>query len=169
MFCDRCGAPVQPNQRFCGQCGKEFSGAVAVAHPSSNRVREHIRLLGILWLALSALNAVAGIVLFILANTIFAHLHEMPGVPPDVPASFLHSLFSTIGTIILAKAALGFFAGWGLLRHEPWARMLTIVLSFLALFNVPLGSALGIYSMWVLLPAQAEREYEEAISSPGAP
>jgi hypothetical protein len=128
---------------------------------------EHVRLLGILWLALSALKAVAGVVLYILANTLFLHLHEMPNVPPDVPAGFLHSLFSAIGGFILLKAACGFFAGWGLLRHEPWARMLTIVLSFLALFNIPFGTALGIYSLWVLLPAESEREYERVTQSAG--
>jgi len=167
MFCDRCGAAVQPDQRFCGRCGKEFSAA-AIAYPQPTRVQAHIRLLGILWLALSALNAVAGIVLFVLANTLFAHLHEIQGVPPNVPAGFLHSLFSAIGSFILIKAACGFLAGWGLLQREPWARMLTIVLSFLALFNIPLGTALGIYSLWVLLPAQSEREYEEATRSAGA-
>src|SRR5208337_4256557 len=97
MFCDRCGAALLPEQRFCGQCGKEFSGAVAIAYPRPNRVQEHVRLLGLLWLALSALNAVAGFVLCILAITLFLHLHEMPNVPPDVPAGFLSSLFSTIG------------------------------------------------------------------------
>jgi hypothetical protein len=167
MFCDRCGAAVQPDQRFCGRCGKEFSAA-AIAHPPPSRVQEHIRLLGILWLALSALNAVGGIVLYILANTLFLHLHEMPNVPPDVPAGFLHSLFSVIGFFVLVKAAFGFFAGWGLLRREPWARMMTIVLAFLALFNIPFGTALGIYSLWVLLPAQSEREYEQATRSAGA-
>ncbi len=165
MFCDRCGAAVQPEQRFCGRCGKEFSGAIA--HPWPNRVQEHIRLLGILWLALSAFSAVAGVVLFILANTVLAHLHEM-GAPPLAPAGFLRSLFITISIIVLAKAVAGFFAGWGLLRREPWARMLTIVLAFLALFQVPFGTALGIYSLWVLLPAQSEREYELATRSAGA-
>jgi hypothetical protein len=167
MFCDRCGAAMQPDQRFCGRCGKELPG-VAVAYPQPSRVQEHIRLLGVLWLALSALNAVAGIVLYILANTLFLHLHEMPDVPPDVPAGFLHSLFSIIGFFVLVKAAFGFFAGWGLLRREPWARMLTIVLAFLALFNIPFGTALGIYSLWVLLPAESEREYEQAARSAGA-
>ena len=88
-------------------------------------------------------------------------------VPPDVPAGFLHSLFSVLGSLVLLKAAFGFFAGWGLLQREPWARMMTIVLSFLALFNVPFGTALGIYSLWVLLPAQSEREYELATRSAG--
>jgi len=131
-----------------------------------NRVREHIRLLGILWLALSAVNAFAGVVLCILANTVFPHLHEM-GAAPETPTGFLVSFFSTIGTVILVKAAAGFFAGWGLLQRKPWARMLTIVLSFLALFIIPLGTALGIYSLWVLMPAQSEREYEHATQSGG--
>ncbi len=168
MFCDRCGAALQQDQRFCGRCGKEFSGTIAISHPRPSRVQEHIRLLGILWMALSAVDTVAGVVLFIIANTLFAHLHEIAGTPPDIPAGFLRSFLCAISVVILAKAAAGFFAGWGLLRRAPWGRMLTIVLSFLALFHVPLGTALGIYSLWVLLPAQSEREYELAIRSAGA-
>lgn len=166
MFCDRCGAAVQPEQRFCSRCGRQFSEAVA--YPYHSRVQEHIRLLGILWLAFSALDAVVGLVLCILANTVFAHLHEL-GAPPETPAAFVRSLFSVIGGLVLIKAAVGFFAGWGLLRRQPWARLLTIVLSFLALFHIPLGTALGIYSLWVLLPAQSEREYDQVTRSAGAP
>ena len=166
MFCDRCGANLQPGQRFCGRCGKEFA-TPGFAYPPPNRVREHVRLLGILWLAFSAINAVAGLVLWIIANTIFAHLQEM-GAPPNVPAGFLRSLFAAIGAIILIKAAVGFFAGWGLLRREPWARLLTIVLAFLALLHIPLGTALGIYSLWVLLPAESEKEYDRETAAAGA-
>jgi zinc-ribbon domain len=167
MFCDRCGAPVQADQRFCGQCGKEFGGG-AVGFPRRSRVAGHVRLLGILWLALSALNAVGGLVMFVLANTVFMHLHELPNVPPDVPAGFLHALFGTIGIIVLVKAAIGFIAGWGLLQRESWARMLTIVLAFLALFNIPFGTAVGIYTLWVLLPAEADAEYQQQVRSAGA-
>jgi len=165
MFCDKCGAPAQAGQRFCSRCGKEFAGVISFAR--RNRVAEHIRLLGILWLALSALNAVGGLVLFGLANTVFLHLHEL-GAPADVPSGFLHSLFATIGILILAKAAAGFLAGWGLLQRAPWARMLTIILAFFALFNIPFGTALGIYTLWVLLPASADAEYEEQVRSVGA-
>jgi len=47
----------------------------------------------------------------------------------------------------------------GLLEREPWARTLALVLGFLSLFKVPVGTALGIYTLWVLLPAQSEQEY----------
>lgn len=166
MFCDKCGAPAQPDQRFCGRCGKEFAGG-AIGFPRRSRVAEHIRLVGILWLALSALNAVGGVVLYILANTLFVHLSEFSGAPAAA-TSWLHPFLSFIGIFVVVKAAAGFLAGWGLLQREPWARMLTIVLAFLALFHIPFGTALGIYTLWVLLPAGADAEYEEQVRSVGA-
>ena len=164
MFCDRCGATVQPEQRFCSRCGKDFSAAIAPAQPPSNRVQQHIRLLGILWLVLAGISAVAGLVMCLVATTLFAHLHEM-GAPAEMPAGFLSSLFTVIGIFILAKGAVEFLAGWGLLHRKPWARLLTIVLAFLALLNLPFGTALGIFSLWVLLPAESEREYQQASRS----
>ena len=167
MFCDKCGASVQGDQRFCGRCGKEFAGGAVVPLSRHSRVANHIRMVGILWLAFSALNALVGVVLLILANVIFAHLHEM-GASPDVPVGFLHSLFGTIGTLILLKAVAGFIAGWGLLQRESWARMLTIVLAFIALLHIPFGTALGIYTLWVLLPTAADAEYAEQVRSTAA-
>ncbi|PYX36978.1 MAG: hypothetical protein DMG75_08590 [Acidobacteria bacterium] len=65
-----------------------------------------------------------------------------------------------VGIFVLAKAGLGFVAGWGLLERQTWARILCLVLGFISLFNIPLGTALGIYTLWVLLPADSEREYQ---------
>ncbi|MGB7584924.1 MAG: hypothetical protein WBM11_08770, partial [Terriglobales bacterium] len=76
-------------------------------------------------------------------------------------AAWLRPFLGVIALIIAAKAALGFVTGWGLLQHEPWARMLTIVLAFLALFHIPFGTALGIYTLWVLLPAESDADYRE--------
>lgn len=113
---------ARPCSRTSARCGKEFTELGAVAYPLPNRVQAHIRLLGILWLALSPLNAAAGVVLCILANTVFVHLHEM-GAPPETPTGFLQSLFSAIGTVILAKAACGFIAGWGLPANAHLGRV----------------------------------------------
>ena len=62
---------------------------------------------------------------------------------------------------VLSKALLGFAAGWGLLRRESWARIVALLGGFLALFHPPFGTALGIYTLWVLLPSESEREYAE--------
>jgi hypothetical protein len=162
MFCDKCGTAVQADQRFCSRCGREFAGATVVGYPRRGRVQEHIRLLGILWMAISAFNAVGAVVLYVLANTLFIHLRETGGAP------WLHSFLSFIAILIVAKSAAGFIVAWGLLRREPWARIVAIILAFLALFNIPFGTALGIYTLWVLLPAESDAEYEKEVRTVSA-
>jgi len=159
MFCDQCGTAIEgAGQRFCNRCGKEITGFVP-GYPARSRLQEHLRLLAILWFAFSALEALGGVILMILANTLFLHLGKM-GAPPQSTA-FLHPLLSVVGLFVLVKAVGGFFAGWGLLQREPWARVLTLILAFLALIHVPFGTVLGVYTLWVLLPAGAEEEYEK--------
>ncbi|MGB8115571.1 MAG: hypothetical protein WCF22_17445 [Candidatus Sulfotelmatobacter sp.] len=117
--------------------------------------------MAILWLAFSAFNAVGG-VLIIVANTIF--VHGRVNAPP-----FLHSLLGALGAFILGKAAVGMAAAFGLMQHETWARTLVLILAFIALFtSIPFGTALGIYTLWVLLPRESEREYEAMVATRAA-
>jgi hypothetical protein len=111
-------------------------------------------------LAYSALHVVAGVVVIIVAQTIFGHVIHIPNGPPPEVTVWLRPLISCIGWLILAKAAVGFFAGWGLLQREGWARIVALVVGFVALLNVPIGTALGIYTLWVLLPRESDDEYK---------
>ena len=163
MFCDGCGTAVQPGQGFCSRCGKQIVGPIAVMQ-SWHRVQNHLHLLAIFWFAISAFNAIIGVVLYIIANTLLA-----PGGPANAP-EFLRPLLSVVAIIVLGGAALGFCSGWGLMHREPWARTLTLVLAFLVLFiNIPVGTAVGVYTMWVLLPGESEREYGALVNVEAQP
>ena len=167
MYCDACGTAVRPGQGFCSKCGKQIIGPVSWAQPRAGRVQEHVRLLGLFWLALSAFNTVAAAVLYVIANTLFANPHGMGA--PESSTVFLRPLLSVVAILLLAKAAVGFLAGWGLLQHEKWARVIALVLAFLSLFtNIPFGTALGVYTMWVLLPSESEREYDALVEARAA-
>jgi hypothetical protein len=160
VFCDRCGAQVQSTDTICRACGKALS---AVAQPAAiqsspvpqGRVAQHVQLLGGLWIVVSILILVGGIVLVTIANTLFARggMHASEAPP------FLQPLLSVVGVLVLAKGALGFVAGLGLMQRQPWARLLALILAFVALLSVPFGTALGIYTMWVLLSHDAEQQY----------
>jgi predicted nucleic acid-binding Zn ribbon protein len=162
MFCDACGNALEPGQAFCSRCGKRLLGSVNGIQLRTGRVQGHAHLLGILWLAISAFNTIGGVVVYILAITLFSHLPEMGAA--EAPTAFLRPLLSVIAIFVLGKAACGFIAGWGLLQREPWARVLAIVLGFLSLFNIPFGTAVGIYTLWVLLPAHSHEEYEAMVA-----
>lgn len=167
MFCDGCGGPVQAGQAFCSKCGKQIVGVIRAVPTVRNRVQQHLQLLGIFWLAMGALNVVGGAVLLVLGNTLFAHLHEL-GAPSNIPTGFFSTLMSTLGILVLAKAALGFLTGWGLMQRESWARVLALVLAFISLFNIPFGTAIGVYTLWVLLPGQAQEEYDALVAAQAA-
>jgi hypothetical protein len=113
--------------------------------------------LGLLWMILSGLRLIPG-----LALTAFGHMH-FPFMWMPIPGPvrlFLAPFLSAIGLIISGFAIAGLIAGWGLMAHRPWARMLAIVLGCISLIHFPLGTALGIYTLWVLVPAGADTEYQ---------
>ena len=153
MFCDRCGTRLNEYQQFCPSCGKAV-GAVPLM-PVQSRIGGHVRLLGILWLAISAFRLFPG--LFLLA--MFRH-GTMSFLPPEVPF-FVHVILRSAGMLLLVSAVIGILAGWGLLDRQPWARMLAIVLGCFNLIDMPFGTALGVYTLWVLLPAKSEEEYRQ--------
>ena len=154
MYCDSCGATLSPAACFCPGCGKAI--AVPSISPTGGRVGRHVQLLGILWLAYGALQLLGGIVVWLVSRFILEPLTIHSRVPVFVPM-----LLVGVAAFILLMAAVACAVGWGLLQREGWARILAIVLAFLELLNIPLGTALGIYTLWVLLPAQAAREYQE--------
>ena len=159
MFCDSCGAAIQAGQGYCTKCGKAIVGPVSAG---SSRAAQHSQLLSILWIAYSAFSLVGGIVLMIIANTIFGRMHRFegfePGAPP--PPIFLHPLLTFIAVMLLLKAGAGIITGVGLMQRASWSRMLAIILGCISLVNIPFGTALGIYTLWVLLSPNAEMEYQ---------
>jgi hypothetical protein len=156
MFCDQCGAQLQAGQAQCGRCRKPVVGSLEY---SRNRVREHVKLVGILWMAYSALHVVGGVIVLLISKLVVVRLGNIPNGPPPEIMAWLPALVTAIGWLILAKAAVGIITGWGLLQREEWARVVALVMGFVALLSVPVGTALGIYTLWVLLPSQSEEEY----------
>ena len=154
MYCNQCGKELQPNQQFCSSCGTAVgAGGVAVRQDPMER---HVHLLGVLWLVLGVLTVMTGVAAVIVAHVIFgpSGVATEGGAPP-----FIRPLISLAGVLLMAKGALSFLAGLGLLQRQLWARVLALVLGFLSLVSVPFGTALGIYTIWALLSANAEERY----------
>ena len=158
MFCDRCGTNLQGAPAFCPTCGK----AVGLVRPAPrmlepSRIAGHLRTLSILWIAYSALRLLPKLFFYTLwRNSDWFFGNDFP---------FMGHWFGPVaGTLVgfsMVISVLGVIAGWGLMERQPWARMLAIVLAFLSLLHLPFGTALGIFTLWVLLPAQSEYEYRQ--------
>jgi uncharacterized membrane protein (DUF2068 family) len=158
MFCDRCGANLQGPVSFCPHCGRQFAAAQPppvvnpMVNPAVNRVAGHLRNVAVLWMVYAALRVLPGLFL-----TSFSDW----GLPfMDDASFFVHGFVRSVGHVFIATGVLGLIAGWGLYERRSWARLLAIILAFISLVHPPFGTAIGIYTLWVLLPATSEAEYQ---------
>ena len=120
-------------------------------------MESHVKVLGILHVALSSLGVLAAvIVLFVFGG--LAGIVGMSDRTADAAAAvpILSGIGGILFVVILAFSLPGLIGGIGLLRLAPWSRLLMIVISALDLINVPVGTAIGIYGLWVLTKPETE-------------
>lgn len=125
-------------------------------------MREHVRMLGILQLVFSIFGFLIGTaVLTMLGGVGMLIAAEAAATDPNAAAApaLAGLAIAGIALIMIVLTVPGILAGWGLLNGKPWARILTIVLSALDLVNVPVGTALGIYGLWVMTNTEVEAQF----------
>ena len=117
----------------------------------------HVKLLGVLHIVMGAFGLLVGGGLLLL----FGGIASIVGFSDHTRDSLIAiPIIGTLAVFIFIFIAVlslpDIIAGIGLLQFKPWARTLTIILSALHLFNVPFGTALGVYGIWALMRPETE-------------
>ena len=193
-FCNRCGTRVGTawtgtpggmstpgampgagpyGQAFTGwQPGMAGGGAASVAaaylipkeEMQRRRVAGNLQPLGITWCLWGVYRLIAGV-----AASVAVHALSQHGMWPGDNNNFLPGLFQALVPVIALTTAvmamLSMLTGYALLAAKPWARTLAIIMAILNLIKIPLGTTLGIYTLWVLAPRAAGLEYDR-LSTP---
>ncbi len=113
-------------------------------------LKTHVPILGWLFIAGNAIFLlIAAICLIFFVGIGFAS--------GDADAARVLTLIGALSGGLFGTLSLpGIIAGIGLLRRASWGRILALVVAFLSLINFPVGTAVGIYAIWVLLQSEAE-------------
>ena len=119
-------------------------------------MEKHINVVAALQIGLSVFGIVTGIIILIVLSLV-------GGFVDDKDASFIIQLVGGIVSFFMFLLSVpGIIAGIGLLGKKEWARILTLVLSVMNLMNIPIGTAVGAYSIWALV-----QEETVALFKPG--
>jgi hypothetical protein len=112
-------------------------------------MEKHVTLVGALHIGYSALQLLGGLIalLFIIGGGLLGGLIS----EEEIVISIVFFIAGAIGTWMALVSLPGIIAGVGVLRHRPWGRYMVLVLAVIWLFNIPLGTAIGAYSLWVLI------------------
>ncbi len=120
-------------------------------------MNDHIKIIGILWIVFGALSLVAAGFLFL----ILVGVSFIPDIDPQAPG-ILRFIGFFLGSFLALIGLPKIIGGYGLLKGYEWGRILTLVVSFLSLFNVPFGTALGIYSIIILLNKETASRFQKS-------
>jgi len=108
-------------------------------------MEKHIAVVGALQIGLSILGILIGLIVFVI-------LIGAGMISQDNDAMFILSIISvSVLSLIMILSIPGIIGGIGILKRKEWARILVLVLSAIDLLNIPIGTAVGIYSIWVLI------------------
>lgn len=120
---------------------------------NKKEIETHISVVG--WLQI--LNSVINL---LVAGFVIAFLVAIGSITEDPTA---YQILATTGWLtggFLAALALpGLIAGIGLLNRSSWSRVMAIVIAIFQLALFPIGTVLGVYTLFVLIQRSAEEAF----------
>lgn len=122
---------------------------------------DHVRIIGILWIVFGILSLIGAAFVFLLLTGI----SFIPDIEPPAQG-ILRFIGFFIGSFLAALGLPKILGGYGLLKGHEWGRILTLVVSFLSLLNIPFGTALGIYSIVILLNKDTAARFQNPAAPP---
>jgi hypothetical protein len=169
MYCSGCGQALAPGQGFCPQCGRPAAPQVPPVPGFQFQVESYagkVRVLGILWFAYAVVSLVLGAVGLTVAHAfLFGHFGPWVNGPwprgPLPPMWFGPAILHFAWAILVVRICLALVAGWGLLERTQWGRVVAVVAAIFSMLKFPLGTALGIWTLVVLLGYRNTTLYDQ--------
>jgi hypothetical protein len=120
-----------------------------------------VRVLGVLWLVYAGLSLIFGFAGLAFAHAFFSGAFGSWMHGPMPQAWFFPMALHFAWLLLAARAVLAAVAGWGLLEHTEWGRIVAIIAAILSLIKIPFGTAIGIATLIILLGYRNTTLYEQ--------
>jgi cation transport ATPase len=110
----------------------------------------HKRILSILYIISGSLQIIIMIVLSAFLSTIMPFIAEEAGTEGRWVFEWIVPFVQIIVTVVILLFAIpSIVGGIGLLNNKSWAMMVLLILGCFKLFSFPIGTAIGVYTIWV--------------------
>jgi hypothetical protein len=125
---------------------------------SENELHMHVPIAGWLNILADSIFLLLGVCGFVF----FAGLGVFAAADSgDAVALPILGLVGGVGLVFFAVLALpGMLAGYGLLKRKKWGQILGVVVGILSLFEIPVGTALDAYTLFVLFQNSANDYFD---------
>ncbi len=131
---------------------------------------KHIQMAGILNIVYRSITFLGGMFLLFLTAFFWRLFDYLVGTgeirPNEVPMELVKLVpivLTFVGIWVILVSIVGIVAAAAVLKRKEWGRILLLVISFFSLIRIPLGTALGVYSIWVLLKDETIRMFNPGV------
>jgi hypothetical protein len=120
-------------------------------------VETHVKVLGILNVVFGGLGLLGAVVLIVVFGGVTGLITAQGDADAAVAASIVGVTGASLVLFTILTSLPAIIIGLGLYRLRPWSRIWGIVLAIVSLLAFPIGTALGLYGLWVLFSADGQK------------
>ena len=118
-------------------------------------MKQHVSFVGALHIGFGLLGIAGALAIFFGFQFLFELVDHDP-----IAQKVLSYVGNAIALITMFFSSLGVIGGAGLFSYRSWARVLVMIVSAVNCLNIPVGTAKGIYSIWVLMQPETIELFE---------
>jgi hypothetical protein len=124
-----------------------------------SKMKKHVTVVGAIQIGINILGLFISMGLYFLLSNIMDVMptNDMPTFVVD----FLTYLFSILPVVMGLLSILGLVGSIALLSYKPWGRIMVIIVAALGCLNIPLGTLIGVYTIWVLMQDETLKLFEK--------
>lgn len=109
-------------------------------------MKQHVSFVGALHIGFGILGVLGAFAIYFGFIFLFQFVEDDP-----IAKEILSFVGNALSIFLWIFSGLGVIGGIGLFSYRPWARILVMIVSAWNCLNVPVGTAKGVYSIWVLM------------------
>ena len=111
-----------------------------------SNMKKHVTLVAALQIGFSTMGILGAMVVFFVFSFAGSFVSDV-----DIAGEVMSFLGTFLPSMLLLLSLAGLIGGIGLLRFQRWARVLVMIMAAIGCFVFPVGTVIGIYSLWVLM------------------
>ena len=120
-------------------------------------MEKHVNVVASLYIGLSIFGILFSLIVGVILSLAGSFIDD------PVAQKILPVIANVVIWVIILLSIPGIVAGIGLFKRKEWARILTLILSVIKLMNIPIGTAVGVYSIWVLVQDETTALFKPVI------
>jgi hypothetical protein len=116
----------------------------------AQKLDNHKKVLGILYVVSGTLTILGALLINVLLSLVFSFAFDNANPEEQKVIDFVTAIVAYLPAIIMIFfAGPSLLAGIGLLAKQQWALILSLIVGCLKLFSFPIGTAIGVYAIWI--------------------